>query len=122
MKILVADDDLDQLALRCLLLERSGFQTVKASDARSALALAEAEKPECAVVDLNFPNEESGFRLLRELKSLDSAIRLVLLTGSRAAVVSRHLEAQLIEQIVEKGLGTANLVRKLKELERAGVP
>ena len=119
MKILVADDDVDQLMLRCLLLERSGFETVQARDASSALALARAEKPECAVIDLNFPNEEAGFRLVRELKSLDSAIHLVLLTGARAARLAGRSEAGLIDEIVEKGLGSARLVRKLRALERA---
>jgi DNA-binding response OmpR family regulator len=119
MKILVADDDLDQLTMRCLLLERSGFETLQATDATSALALAETEKPECAVVDLNFPNEESGFRLVRDLKALDAAIRLVLLTGARPGVVAGRSEAPLIEKVVEKGLGSANLVRTLKALESA---
>ena len=117
MKILVADDDPDQLLLRCMLLERSGFKTVQASDATSALAIAKSEKPECAVVDLNIPDEERGFRLVRDLKSLDSAIRLVLLTGARPTRVAGRSEAQLIDEVVEKGLGAANLVSKLKALE-----
>lgn len=117
MKVLVADDDLDQLTLRCLLLERSGFKTVSASNAGSALALAEAEKPECAVVDLNFPTEESGLRLVRDLKSLDSAMRLVLLTGVKTGALSGRSEAGLIDEVVEKGLGAANLVERLKALK-----
>lgn len=119
MKVLVADDDLDQLTLRCLLLERNGFEIVSASDASAALALAKAEKPGCAVVDLNFPNEESGLRLVRDLKALDSAIRLVLLTGARAGALSGRSEAGLIDEVVEKGLGSATLVRRLKALEAA---
>jgi DNA-binding response OmpR family regulator len=118
MKILVADDDLDQLTLRCLLLEQSGFQTLQASDPGSALAIAEAEKPDCAVLDLCFPNPESGYRLVRELKALDSAIRLVLLTGAQPARFANRSETELIDEIVQKGLGSANLVRKLRKLEQ----
>ena len=118
MKILVADDDPDQLMLRCLLLERSGFETVSASDAGSALAAARTEKPECAVVDLNLPTEESGLGLLRDLKALDSAIRLVVLTGARRGLLACGSEAGLVDEIVEKGLGSASLVRRLKALER----
>jgi DNA-binding response OmpR family regulator len=120
MKILVADDDLDQLTLRCQLLERSGFQAVQASDLEAALAVAKTEKPACAVIDLFFPNEESGLRLVRDLKALDSAIHVVLLTGATSARLANRSEARLIDEIVEKGSSSAKLVQRLKALERAG--
>ena len=117
MKVLVADDDLDQLMLRCLLLERSGFKTLEASDARSALELAQAEKPQCAVLDLRFPTEESGFRLVRELKALDSGMHVFVLTGCNPARFANRLEAGLIDEVLEKGSASATLVRKLKALD-----
>ncbi len=117
MKVLVADDDLDQLALRCLLLERSGFETVRASDPGAALAMAKAEKPECAVVDVYFPNQESGLRLMRDLKVLNSAIHLFALTGVKSGCLATRSESRLIDEVLEKGSGSANLVRKLKALE-----
>jgi DNA-binding response OmpR family regulator len=117
MKILVADDDLDQLTIRCLLLEQSGFETLQASDPGLALAMAQAEKPECAIVDLRFPTEESGFRLVRELKSLNSALHLFLLTGCGAGRIANRPEAGLIDEVLEKG-SAANLVGKLKALQR----
>lgn len=120
MKVLVADDDLDQLTLRCLLLERNGFETVQASDPVSALAIAEAEKPDCAVLDLRFPTEESGLGLVRDLKALDSAIRLVLLTGARSSRLAGRSEAGMIDEIVEKSGGSASLVRKLRALAGPG--
>jgi len=118
MKILVADDDLDQLTLRCLLLERSGFETVSASDAVTALSIAKAEKPACAVIDLCFPAAEAGLQLVRDLKALNTALRIVLLTGARAARVADRPEAELIDEIVEKGLGSSQLVGRLKALEK----
>jgi len=117
MKILVADDDLDQLAIRCLLLEQSGFETIQASDPGSALAAARAENPECAVVDLRFPTEESGLRLVRDLKGLNAAIHLFLLTGANAARFASRSEARLIDEVFEKGSASAKLVRKLKALQ-----
>ena len=117
MKILVADDDLDQLTLRCLLLEHSGFETVQASDPKTALAVAKSEKPTCAVLDLRFPTEESGLRLVRDLKALDSAMHLLLLTGSNPARVRNRSEAGLIDEVLEKGSACASLVRKLKQIE-----
>lgn len=118
MKILVADDDLDQLTLRCLLLQKSGFETIQASDPKMALAAARSENPKCAVLDLRFPTEESGFRLVRELKELNSAMHLFLLTGANPARFAHRSEADLVDEILEKGSPSAKLVRKLKAIER----
>ncbi len=42
---------------------RSGLETLEAADAASALQLAAACKPECAVVDLRLPTEKLGLRV-----------------------------------------------------------
>ncbi len=114
MKVLVADDDVDQLAIRCMLLERSGFETLPASDAATALTLARTDKPHCAVVDLRFPDEKSGLRLVRDLKEIDPGVRLVLLTGSRSAALAGRPGLELVDEIVEKGSGSARLIHALK--------
>jgi two-component system, response regulator RegA len=118
MKVLVADDDLDQLTLRCLLLERNGFETLQASDAASALALAQSEHPQCAVMDLRFPDEESGFRLVRDLKALETATRIILLTGTSPGKLAARPELDLVDEVVQKSSGTASLIRMLKSVER----
>lgn len=119
MKILIADDDVDQLSLRCLLLERSGFEIVSASDAAGALSMAQTERPECAVIDLFFPAAESGLQLIRDLKALDASLHIIVLTGARTGRFANRPETELIDEIVEKGSGSADLVRRLKALERA---
>jgi CheY-like chemotaxis protein len=116
MKILVADDDADQLSLRCMLLARSGFQTMAAADASSAMQLAAAHKPDCAVVDLRLPTEELGLRLIRELKSLHPAMHLLVLTGGDALRLRKIPESGLIDAIVTKGSSSAALVQKLTAL------
>lgn len=116
MRVLVVDDDRDQLMLRCLLLQRHGFETIQAGDAPSALAAAAAKKPDCAVVDLYLPDVEAGLGLIRELKTVDKGIRLVLLTGARSGYLAGRLEAKLIDVVIEKSLGSANLVQKLRTL------
>lgn len=116
MKILLADDDRDQLSLRAMLLRKGGLETFEARDAPSALELAAACKPQCAVVDLRLPTEKLGLRLIRELKALDSRMRIFVLTGSDPACLAHYPERALIEEIVVKGSPSASLIRKLKRL------
>jgi two-component system response regulator RegA len=116
MKILVVDDDFDQLMLRCLLLQRKGFKTVQAGDAASAVALARCDKPDCAVLDLRLPDEGSGLRLIRDLKEALPGMKIIVFTGLPARRLADKQELALVHQIIEKNAGPAVLIRALKDL------
>lgn len=119
MRVLLADDDCEQLALRSMLLARSGFEILEAPDRNAALALAAEQKPECAVIDLRFPTESIGLQLIRELKKLDSAMHLLVLTGSDPEKFALRPERKLVDQVIVKGSSSAHLVRQLKFIASA---
>lgn len=77
--LLVDDDDTFRQVLASALRKR-GFNVTTAPDVTVALALAEANPPEYAVVDLKMPGP-SGLVLIKRLKELDDATRIVMLTG-----------------------------------------
>lgn len=114
MKVLVAEDDQDQLELRSLLLSQSGFEAIPAGDAAAALRAAAEQRPECAVVDLRFPAEEHGLRLIRDLKRLNAAIRIIVLTGVSAACLDRLPENALVDQVIVKGSSSARLIEIIR--------
>jgi two-component system, cell cycle sensor histidine kinase and response regulator CckA len=116
MKVLLAEDDPDQLSLRSMLLERSGFETIGAADHVSAAEVAASQKPECAVIDLRLPTEECGLWLITELKRIDPAIHIVVLTGGNPERLARQTAASLVEEVVLKGASSEPLIRKLKSL------
>ena len=116
MKVLLVDDDEDQIMVRSLLLERHGFPTAFAGDLISALQLAETQKPHCAIVDLRLPTEEIGLRLIRELKGLDAGIRIIVLTGANPRALETQLEARLVDRVFLKPSPSAVLIEHLKAL------
>jgi two-component system response regulator RegA len=116
MKVLLADDDNDQLALRSLLLAKRGFQTFEASDANAAVRIATLQHPDCAVVDLRIPTEAAGLRLIRDLKSIDSNLHVFVLTGADPTRFARIAESSLVDEVIVKGASTASLVEKLRSL------
>lgn len=120
MRILLADDDRDQLALRSMLLARSGFETLEAADRSSAIKLAAEEKPECAVIDLRFPTEDIGLHLIRELKNLDSSMHVFVLTGGDPDQFARRPERELVDRVIVKGASSAYLLQQLKALAGRG--
>jgi two-component system response regulator RegA len=57
-----------------------GYEVRVASNYDEAVALAQDESPEFAVVDMRMPGK-SGLELLRELKRIDPATKVVMMTG-----------------------------------------
>ena len=78
--LLVVDDD-ERFRERLMQAFRArGFEVRGAADYEEAAAAAAAESPELALVDLRLPGG-SGLNLVRELKRLDAATNVVVLTG-----------------------------------------
>ena len=116
MKVLVADDDHEQLSLRCMLLARNGFETLPATDAPTAIKLAMAHKPQCAVVDLRLPTAERGLQLVHELKALDAGMHVFVLTGGDGRRLAQAPENILIDAVFTKGSASAVLIRQLRTI------
>lgn len=117
MKILVVEDDLDQLSLRALVLARSGFETFEASDAASALKIAGEHAPQCAVVDLRLPTEQAGLALIRGFRDLDARLWIVVLTGADPTRFKRLPEAALVNDVFTKPVCSADLIARLKAIK-----
>jgi two-component system response regulator RegA len=78
--VLVVDDE-DAFRTRLVrALEDRGFEAWGAAEGEEAIAKAERETPECAVVDLRMPRS-SGLAVVRRLHALDATTRIVVLTG-----------------------------------------
>jgi two-component system response regulator RegA len=78
--ILIADDD-DVFRRRVAHAFRDrGWEVTEAADGVTAVALAESEAPEYAVVDLRLP-DGSGLDVVRRLKEVDPGTSIVVLTG-----------------------------------------
>ena len=122
MRILIADDDQDQLELRSLLFSESGYETIAVTTSAAALREAKAQRPQCAVVDLKLPTEELGLGLIRALKELDAAMHVFVLTGSDPRRMNAMPEKKLVEEVIVKGSSTAYLMKKLGELASSSEP
>jgi two-component system, response regulator RegA len=77
--LIVEDDDVFRRRLAQAFADR-GFEVREARDADEALDAARHDTPEFVVVDLRMPGR-SGLDVVRELKALDAATSIVVLTG-----------------------------------------
>jgi len=78
MKVLIADDDADLLALIGFTLGQAGFEVRTAHDGLGALRAFEQEAPDFVLLDVNMP-ELNGLEVCREIRCR-SAVPIMMLT------------------------------------------
>jgi two-component system response regulator RegA len=78
--LLLVDDDATYRERLAKAITLRGYEVHTAADAQAAVALAETDSPEFAVLDLRMPGE-SGLDLLRRLMAIDPTTRVLMLTG-----------------------------------------
>ena len=115
MKLLLADDDADQLELRSMTLSNAGYDICIAGDVPPALRMASEQSPEAAVVDLRMPTQDLGLQLIRGLKQLNSRLRVIVLTGIDPKQFEKLPERALVEAVFTKGGASKLLLQYLKE-------
>jgi len=116
-RVLVVDDNRDAVELLSRLLARAGHRVEMARDASQALAVAEAFRPEVAILDIGLPVMD-GYALARELRAcLGSATPLLIaLTGYGQEEDRRRSEEAGFASHVVKPVDARKLVRLLDQL------
>jgi signal transduction histidine kinase len=81
-RVLIADDNRDGAEIMAMLLMHSGFEVQLAHAGPEALAIAERQKPDFAVLDIGMPGM-SGYEVARAIRSQTwgAAITLIAVTG-----------------------------------------
>ena len=80
-RVLVVDDEEAYRSLMAGHLKRKGFEVVKASDGKQALASLQESSFDVLVTDLMMP-KMSGLDLLRQAKKLDPWLEVIVITAS----------------------------------------
>lgn len=81
--ILVAEDDSDIRLMMCTLLGMKGFRVVESSDGQETLDVAQRERPDLILMDLQLPRL-NGFAVARFIRQSDALARTPIV------VVSAH--------------------------------
>jgi DNA-binding NtrC family response regulator len=114
MKILVVDDDENNLLLTKLELRDELWNVITASNGREAMKHFESENPDVVIVDVKMPGID-GITLLKQMKAIRPEIPIAIFTGYDEAAVTMPKEA---EAFVIK----SSSLKKLKEFVRKYAP
>ena len=100
-KILIIEDNEQNLYLETFILEKSGHEILQANNGEAGIALAAQALPDLILLDLSMPTM-SGSAVLRKLRDMGADCPVVMITACADPV-------QLQER---KDLGAVNIVAK----------
>ena len=84
-KILVVDDDIDQLDQVAMILKADGYDVIKAQGQKEGEEAILTAIPDLAILDLMMENMDSGFVLCHQIKRLYPETPVILLTAVKSA-------------------------------------
>ena len=115
-KILVVEDNLDMRELVHLYLTREGFTVVTASDGREGLYLANAERPDLIITDINMPGL-NGLEMVQQLRALPEFKDLPILVFTAFGFVERDNAIRAgATRAADKPLDFESLIDEVKGL------
>jgi DNA-binding response OmpR family regulator len=116
-RVLVADDDNDILLLVTTRLRRDGFEVTAARDGDEALALARAERPRVAVLDIGMPGLD-GLEVLAAIRADEQLrdVRVLLLTAKAQESDVRRGYAAGADAYVRKPFSPSELSMRVRKL------
>jgi CheY-like chemotaxis protein len=114
-RILVVDDEERVRSLLCDLLTAWGCQAVEASSGDKALALFEEGDYDLVLTDFLMPGR-SGLELIRDIRSRDAAIGVIMFTASSDDLDadSQQLEFSLLRKPVQLDVLRSAVAQALK--------
>ena len=114
-RVLVVDDEVNALSALTALLGDEGLEAVGAASAERALALAEAQRPDAVVLDVQMPGM-SGLELLDRLRARYPGLPAVIMTGHQAHHAGIPEAREAGAAFVEKPVDVDELLRALERL------
>jgi CheY-like chemotaxis protein len=80
-RVLLVDDDPDQLEVRRMLFQQAGHEVYTAVDPETALEVFARAAPRLVITDLRLPRTEDGLALIQALRDRAPEVRIVVLSG-----------------------------------------
>jgi DNA-binding response OmpR family regulator len=121
MRMLIADDDRALGAFLARGLEQDGHEVTLTTDGEMAMAAAEREMPEMALLDLNLPRRD-GTEVLEFLRSLTEDVPILILTARQEPETRLRCLEMGADDFMQKPFSFAELRARCRALGRRRSP
>jgi twitching motility two-component system response regulator PilH len=87
-KILIVDDDMDLINVVSTILENEGYEMVTANNKKEGLAVAKAEKPDLAILDVMMTTHYEGFEMAQSIINDEELSKMPILMQTSIDVLT----------------------------------
>lgn len=120
-KILIIEDNQDNLDLMTYLINHAGYDTIAAQDGETGVDLAIKEVPNLIVCDIQLPKKD-GYAIVKQLKSMEPpydqipiiAITAYAMVGDRERIIAAGFD-DYISKPIEPSIFVSQIERHLDE-------
>ena len=115
-KILVVEDNEQNLYLVTFLLEQRGYEVISASTGRKGVEKAQAEKPDLILMDIQLP-EMNGYEATTRIKSMSDINRIPIVAVTSYAMTGDREKAMDIGCVgyIEKPFSAETFVAEVEK-------
>lgn len=114
-RVLLADDDIQQLGLRKLLLEAAGHEVAIAEDAPEARRLLDELRPDVLVMDLRLPKLKDGLSLIHCAGRQEQPAKIIVLSGWTEEFCDLP-EEKLVSCVLGKPIRNEHLLKAIEHV------
>jgi len=123
IRILVADDEPNQLELLTFNLTQADYEVIRAEDGQQALDMIDEHRPDLAIIDWMMP-EMSGIDVCRTLRSRSETKRLpIIILSARGEEGDRTLGLDIgADDYISKPFSPREMISRVRALLRRAHP
>ena len=117
MKVLVIEDNPDNMILICDILELNGYATVCATTGRDGVSLAEEQEPDFILLDIQLPDID-GYEVLDIIRSNERTKRntVIAITSYAMAGDQERLINKGCDGYIEKPIDPNIIMKQIKDI------
>jgi phosphoserine phosphatase RsbU/P len=114
-RILIVDDEKQQLMLRASIMRAHGFDVITAQSGMEAIELCEQQQFDLVITDWLMP-EMTGLDISRCLKTIQPKTRIILLTGWGSIANLKEINSNGIDCLLNKPCDVEKLIAQAEEI------
>lgn len=118
-RVLLVEDDLDQLEILYWMIVDHGCDVRTANTAKAAVSLGQQFRPTLLVTDFLLSHDVTGIEVIRELRKTDPNLPALLITGAPAADWRPAVEALGNVDVIRKPFTRAEFLGRIESMKRA---
>lgn len=117
MKVLVADNNAQMLSSLCDLLEKDGFETLRAESGQDALKTFQTQSPDFVCLDIMMP-DLSGYDVCKEIRRVNISIPIIFIS-SKSETVDKIVGLEIgADDYIVKPFDIQEVVARIRAIAR----